>query len=278
MQRLWVMVPNTVSTDEAAILGISKPSAWHTVDFTSQVAYSLWAGSNYEFDSTSLRIGFSSFLTPKQVIDLHVQLPSTTSGGSKVVVTTATVLKEQAVPGYDASLYRSERIDCTSQDGKTKIPMSLVYRVGEGESVTQLKNRPVLLYGYGSYGSCMDPSFDFKRSVLLDRGVVYVVAHIRGGGEMGRGWYEDEGKYLTKQNTFRDFTDCAASLIESGLTSAKRLAIVGRSAGGLLIGAAVNMRPELFRAAVADVPFVDVLNTMCDPTIPLTVTEWEEWG
>jgi oligopeptidase B len=266
VQRLWLMLP-----------GVAE---WHAVDFTSQDTYSLRSGVNMEFDSETLRIGFSSFLTPKQVIDLCMTV-STGADGKQVVQTTSTIMKEQEVPGYDSSLYRSERIEGLSSDGKTKIPMSLVYRAEDGVKdggVSGLTNRPVLLYGYGSYGSCMDPSFDYKRSVLLDRGVVYVVAHIRGGGEMGRGWYEDEGKYLTKQNTFLDFTDCAAHLIDTGLTSADRLAIVGRSAGGLLIGAAVNMRPELFKCAIADVPFVDVLNTMCDPTIPLTVGEWEEWG
>jgi oligopeptidase B len=137
---------------------------------------------------------------------------------------------------------------------------------------------PLILYGYGSYGACIDPTFDFKRIALLDRGVVFVIAHIRGGGEMGRSWYEDQGKYLTKLNTFTDFADCSKDLVRRGITTHDRIAVIGRSAGGLLIGAVLNMFPSLFKLGVADVPFVDVITTMSDPTIPLTVTEWEEWG
>ena len=165
-------------------------------------------------------------------------------------------------------------MQATASDG-TKIPISMVFRKD-----TDPRNAccPLLLYGYGSYGACMDPTFDFKRSALLDRGIVYAIAHIRGGGEMGRYWYEDEGKYLTKMNTFTDFGDCAKFLISAGISSADKMATIGRSAGGLLMGAMTNMYPDLFKAIVADVPFVDLMNTMCDPTIPLTVTEWEEWG
>jgi len=153
------------------------------------------------------------------------------------------------------------------------VPLSLVYRKGmqrDGKS-------PCLLYGYGSYGATVDPRFSSTRVSLLDRGYVYAIANIRGGGALGRPWYED-GKFLHKRNTFTDFIVAAEYLFAQQYTSADRLAIHGGSAGGLLIGAVINMRPELFRAALAEVPFVDVINTMLDPTIPLTVIEWEEWG
>jgi oligopeptidase B len=166
--------------------------------------------------------------------------------------------------------------------------MSIVYRkdllstTSQSESnsnTLQLKeSAPCLLYGYGSYGACMDPGFDFKKLVLLKRGLVYCIAHIRGGGEMGMPWYEDEGKYLTKQNTFSDFSDCAKYLVKEKITNTDQLGICGRSAGGLLIGSVVNQSPELFKCAIASVPFVDVMTTMADPSIPLTVGEWEEWG
>ena len=135
-----------------------------------------------------------------------------------------------------------------------------------------------MLYGYGSYGACMEPDFAATRLPLLDRGMVYAIAHIRGGGEMGRGWYEDQGKYLTKMNTFNDFVDCAEHLVREGWTAPAMMATTGRSAGGLLMGACLNMRPDLFRVAIAGVPFVDLMTTMCDASIPLTVVEWEEWG
>lgn len=131
---------------------------------------------------------------------------------------------------------------------------------------------------YGSYGICIEPSFSTARLCFLDRGMVYAIAHIRGGGEMGRSWYEDHGKFLNKMNTFTDFVDCAQHLVDSGITAPDRMSTEGRSAGGLLMGAVLNMAPQLFKAAVAGVPFVDVMNTMCDPTLPLTVTEWLEWG
>ena len=193
-----------------------------------------------------------------------------------------TVLKQIEVPNYDPSQYVCHRIYATARDG-TKIPISLVHHkrintIGLGTS-GEKKSHPLILYGYGSYGASIDPGFDFKRIPLLDRGVVYAIAHIRGGGEMGRQlWYEDQGKYLKKMNTFTDFAACAQELAALGITDATRTAIIGRSAGGLLVGACVNMFPKLFRCAVADVPFVDVVNTMSDPTIPLTVGEWEEWG
>lgn len=252
--RLWIVPKGTAMNQ------------WRTAVFPED-DFTLYRGDNYEYDSTSLRLVYSSFLTPRQVIDYDLDSGKTM------------VRKEQEVPLYDKSLYECRRIEALSRDGSTKIPMSLVYsKKALDKKDRSLKQVPTLLYGYGSYGASIDPSFDFKRISLLDRGVLYVIAHIRGGGEMGRGWYEDEGKYFTKMNTFHDFADCAKSLCHQEITDPSKLAVVGRSAGGLLIGAVVNMFPTLFKAAVADVPFVDVMNTMSDPTIPLTVTEWLEWG
>ena len=186
------------------------------------------------------------------------------------------VLKQQEVPGYDPSLYGSERLHATAADG-TQIPISLIYRKDAWEA-RESQPVPMMLYGYGSYGVCVDPSFSSSRLPLLDRGMAYAIAHVRGGGEMGRSWYEEHGKYTTKRNTFTDFVECAKHLQAIGYTSPSQLAITGRSAGGLLVGAVLNMAPELFKVAIAGVPFVDLMVTMCDATIPLTVTEWEEWG
>ncbi|CAK9143073.1 unnamed protein product [Ilex paraguariensis] len=172
--------------------------------------------------------------------------------------------------GFDALDYVTERQWATASDG-TQIPISIVYR----KNLVKLDGSdPLLLYGYGSYEICIDPDFKASRLSLLDRGFVYAIAHIRGGGEMGRQWYEN-GKLLKKKNTFTDFIACTEYLMEKKYCSKDKLCIEGRSAGGLLIGAVLNMRPELFKAAVAGVPFVDVLTTMLDPTIPLTTAEWE---
>ena len=241
----------------------SSTGAWKRCPWPEAV-YSVWAGNNHEFATTSLRLGYSSLVTPKQVLEMDLE-----TGDVKI-------LKQQPVPGYQKENYDCCRIEATASDGKTKIPISMVYKKGN-DPRTGI-SRPTLLYGYGSYGACMDPTFDFKRSALLDRGIVYAIAHIRGGGEMGRPWYEDEGKYLTKRNTFTDFGDCAKHLIANKMTTTDQLATIGRSAGGLLMGGITNMYSDLFKAIIADVPFVDLMNTMCDPTIPLTVTEWEEWG
>lgn len=259
--------------------------AWQAMTFPEQT-YNVWLTDNFVYDTETVRIGYSSFITPRQVQDYNLYTGA------------ITVLKEQTVPGYDHTKYVCRRIEAKSRDGKTCIPISLVHHKNLLHATTPyvldeasgqlrrdlsrpdncLYHAPTLLYGYGSYGMPIDPTFDFKRLALLDRGVVYAIAHIRGGGEMGRSWYEKEGKYCSKMNTFHDFADCAKALLSQQITTPDRLAIVGRSAGGLLIGATVNMYPSLFKVAVADVPFVDVANTMSDPTIPLTVTEWEEWG
>lgn len=192
-------------------------------------------------------------------------------------------VKERPVPNFDRSLYECKRVFATAPD-KTQIPISIVHRRdlykddGDGESGKPPVPKPMMLYGYGSYGICIDPGFHKLILPYLDRGMIYCIAHIRGGGEMGRFWYEEQGKYLTKRNTFQDFISCAEYLVDNGYTKPSLLAAEGRSAGGLLIGNVVNWRPDLFQAVVAGVPFVDLMNTMCDPTIPLTTGEWEEWG
>ena len=186
---------------------------------------------------------------------------------------TRTVVKEQPVRGgYDRADYVTERLWAIAQDG-VRVPISLVRR----RDLQRNGGNPTLLYGYGAYEVSNDPMFDPARLSMLDRGFVYAIAHVRGGGEMGREWYED-GKFLNKTNTFTDFIACAEHLIEHGYTSPRKLAIRGRSAGGLLIGAVLNSRPDLFGCAVAQVPFVDVVTTMLDEAVPLTVTEYEEWG
>jgi oligopeptidase B len=186
---------------------------------------------------------------------------------------TKTLLKEQEVLGdFDRTDYATERLFVEARDG-AQVPVSLVYRKG----FEPTGRAPLLLYAYGSYGSSMDAYFSVSRLSLLDRGFVYAVAHVRGGEEMGRSWYED-GKLLNKKNTFHDFIDCGRALVEKGYADADRLYAMGGSAGGLLVGAVVNMAPELFDGAVAQVPFVDVVTTMLDTSIPLTTGEFDEWG
>ncbi len=232
----------------------------HYVTFPEPV-YTFRATGNEEFNSDTIRYSYTSLVTPNSVIDYNM-------------TTKRAELKKQdeVLGGYDPSRYTTQRIYATAPDG-TKVPISLVYKNG---LVRDGKN-PALLYGYGSYGANMDPRFSSSRLSLLDRGFVYAIAHIRGGGDMGRPWYED-GKFLHKKNTFTDFIACAEHLIAEGFTTPKLLAIRGGSAGGLLMGAVTNMRPDLFNTVLAHVPFVDVINTMLDPTIPLTVIEYEEWG
>jgi oligopeptidase B len=220
-----------------------------------------WGGSNPEFTSRSLRYEYSSLVTPRSVYDLDLDTGD------------AVLRKRQPVLGdYDPTRYVTERQWATSPDG-TRVPMSIVVR----RDVARDGTAPCLLYGYGSYEYSIDPVFSSLRLSLLDRGFVFVIAHVRGGGELGRHWYED-GKLLAKPNTFTDFVACARQLIEDRWTTPDRLVARGGSAGGLLIGAAANLAPELFRAMVAEVPFVDCLSTMLDDTLPLTVIEWEEWG
>lgn len=232
----------------------------HRVDFPEPV-YTFWPEENPEFQSSLLRFSYTSLVTPRTVYDYH--LDDRTWELKKY---------DRVGGGHDPSRYRTERIWASASDG-VSIPISLVYT----RDLSAEQPHPLYLYGYGAYGISVEPRFSIYRLSLLDRGFIYARAHVRGGGEMGRRWYLD-GKLLSKMNTFTDFIACADDLIERGYTSADRLVISGASAGGLLIGAVLNMRPGLFAAAVADVPFVDALNTMLDPTIPLTVTEYEEWG
>lgn len=231
----------------------------HTVAF-DEPTYSCWIEANPEYDTDTLRFAYASLTTPLATYDYSM------SDGERVL------RKQKVVNGYDAGRYESARLFAAAPDG-TPIPISLVYLKGFPCDGT----RPLLLEGYGAYGSSFDPWFSSNRLSLLDRGFAYAIAHVRGGGEMGRSWYED-GKLLNKRNTFTDFIACAEYLIDQGYTSRRNLAIEGGSAGGLLIGAVLNMRPDLFGAALADVPFVDALNTMLDPSIPLTVLEYDEWG
>ncbi|KAI3687246.1 hypothetical protein L1987_80940 [Smallanthus sonchifolius] len=231
-----------------------------TVDFIDPV-YSVESVES-EFSSSILRFCYSSLRTPSSTYDYDMNT------GVSVLKKIQTVLG-----GFDSSNYVTKREWAIAQDG-THVPISIVYR----KDLVKLDGSdPLLLYGYGSYELCVDPYFKASRLSLLDRGFTYAIAHIRGGGEMGRKWYEN-GKYLHKKNTFTDFIDCAEYLIKKKYCTKEKLCIDGRSAGGLLIGAVVNMRLDLFKVAVAGVPFVDVLTTMLDPTIPLTTAEWEEWG
>ncbi|CAM9993833.1 unnamed protein product [Ascophyllum nodosum] len=228
-------------------------------------AYTSYATNNMVFESDMLRFGYQSMVSPSSVLEYDMNTRE------------RTLLKEKEVPNYDRSQYECKRSMVKARDG-VEVPVSMVYRKDIYPAGVAGHSAPCMLYGYGSYGASMEPSFDFTRLSYLDRGMVYVVAHIRGGGEMGRPWYEDSGKFLTKRNTFQDFVDCAEHLVNERVTCPERLAVCGRSAGGLLIGNVVNMRPDLFAAAVADVPFVDLMNTMADSSIPLTIAEWEEWG
>jgi oligopeptidase B len=232
----------------------------HYVDFGEET-YSAGFSTNREFDSKLLRYSYSSMTTPVSTFDYDME-----SHDRKL-------LKEQEVlGGFNKENYESKRLFAPGRDG-VKVPMSIVYRKG----IKLDGNNPLLLYGYGSYGISMSASFNSDRLSLLDRGFVYAIAHIRGGQEMGRQWYED-GKLLKKINTFTDFIDAGEYLVSQGYTTPELLCAQGGSAGGLLMGAVVNMRPDLFRAVVAQVPFVDVVTTMLDSSIPLTTSEYDEWG
>jgi oligopeptidase B len=232
----------------------------HYVDFPEPV-YTFWQTRNPDFDTNLLRFNYTSLVTPRSVFDYNMDTK-----------TRQLKKQEEVLGGYDPSLYQSERIFAKAEDG-TMIPISLVYKKG----MVKDGNNPLLLYGYGSYGASSEPTFSSIHLSLSDRGFIYAIAHVRGGGEMGRFWY-DQGKLLHKKNTFTDFIACAEHLIAGKYTSRDKLVISGGSAGGLLMGAVTNMRPDLFKVVVAQVPFVDVLNTMLDPSLPLTVIEYEEWG
>jgi oligopeptidase B len=223
--------------------------------------YAVGASSNLEFETTVLRVAYQSMVTPAQIIDIDLET------GERTLVKETPVLG-----GYNPSDYTSRRDWAVAADG-TRIPISIVHRADLDVS----SPKPMLLYGYGSYEASMDPTFSSARLSLLDRGAIFAIAHVRGGGEMGRLWHRS-GKMASKVNTFTDFIACADHLIYAGYTEPSMLAARGGSAGGLLMGAVINLRPELFKAVIAQVPFVDVINTMLDETLPLTVIEWEEWG
>ena len=232
----------------------------HYMEF-DEPAYVVYTSTNPEFKTSTLRFGYSSLTTPNSIIDYDMN-------------TQEKEVKKQneVVGGHNPSDYVTERFFADARDG-VKVPISLVYKKGtEVNSAT-----PMVLYSYGSYGSSTDPWFSSNRLSLLDRGFIWAIAHIRGGQEMGRQWYED-GKMFNKKNTFNDFVDCARHLIDEGYTSADHLYAMGGSAGGLLMGAVINQAPELFNGVIAAVPFVDVVSTMLDETIPLTTNEFDEWG
>jgi oligopeptidase B len=232
----------------------------HSIAFPEPV-YSAYPHVNAEFETTRFRFGYESFVTPRSVFEYDF-------------VTRERVLLKQTevLGGYDASRYASERIHATAPDG-TRIPVSLLFK----KDAPRDGSAPLLLTGYGAYGMALPIMFASNRFSLVDRGMVVAVAHVRGGGELGKIWHE-QGRMMLKRNTFADFIAAAEFLIAEGWTRPGRLAISGGSAGGLLIGAVVNLRPDLFRAAVAQVPFVDVMNTMLDAALPLTVGEYLEWG
>ncbi len=232
----------------------------HLITFDEPV-YTVSFTGNAEYNTHTLRFNYQSMITPSSIYDYDLKT------GKRELRK-----RRQVLGGYDANQYQMERIWATARDG-VKVPISLLYKKG----LQKDGSNPLYLYGYGAYGVSMDPYFSSNVFSLVDRGFVYAIAHVRGGGDLGRQWYED-GKLLKKKNTFTDFIACAEYLIKEGYTSPQNLAIAGGSAGGLLIGAVTNMRPELFKAVIADVPFVDVLNTMLDPTLPLTVIEYDEWG
>ena len=237
-----------------------RTGATHRIGFP-EAAYTAGPERNPEFDTHTFRYGYQSLVTPPSVFDYDMDTRE------------ATLLKEQPVlGGYDRRRYETERVLATAPDG-VAVPLSIVYRRG----LRKDGSAPIFLYGYGSYGFPLPVTFSSNRVSLLDRGVVFALAHVRGGGELGKAWHDD-GRLMKKRNTFTDFIAAAEFLLEGRYGSRDRLVIEGGSAGGLLMGAATNLRPDLFRAVVSKVPFVDVVNTMLDETLPLTVGEFEEWG
>ena len=236
-----------------------KTHASHRIA-TSEPTYSMSTSVNAEYDTSKLRYVYNSLVTPPSTFDYDMSTKA------------STLLKQQEVPNYDHSKYESQRIWAIARDG-TKVPVSLVYKKG-----TKMDgSAPMLLYAYGSYGVSFDANFSSSRLALLDRGFIWALASIRGGGELGEEW-RDAGRMGYKMNTFTDFTDVADYLEKNKYTSADRLAVQGGSAGGLLMGAVANMRPDLFKAMIAQVPFVDMMNTMMDASLPLTTAEYTEWG
>ena len=258
-KNFFVAVEKTGGLPQLRVFDI-KTKKPHNIVFPES-AFEASPGQNAEFDTKLYRFNYSSLVTPSSVFDYDVASRE------------RTLKKQQPVlGGYNTSDYQSERMLVTATDG-TKVPVSLVYK----KSLKKSGPQPTLLYAYGSYGLSMPLAFRSARLALLDRGMIFAIAHIRGGGEMGKQWHDD-GKMMKKKNTFSDFIDVAAYLIDKKYTDPKQLVIQGGSAGGLLMGAVTNMRPDLFKAVVSQVPFVDVMNTMLDATLPLTVGEYLEWG
>ena len=237
-----------------------KKGSWRELTFPEPV-YFASPGGTPEYDTTQYRFSYQSLVTPPSIFDEDLATAARTL-----------VKRIPVLGGYDPERYQAERIWVTARDG-VKVPVSLVSRKGQPRD----GSAPLWLTGYGSYGYGTPAWFDSRRISLLDRGVAFAIAHVRGGDELGEAWHDD-GMLMKKQNTFHDFVDCAAALVKQGYTSSDRLLIEGGSAGGLLMGAVVNERPDLFRAVHAAVPFVDVMNTMMDATLPLTVGEYLEWG
>jgi oligopeptidase B len=247
--RLWNFLGDGPESEKISEIAFPEP------------AYSAHPHINRNFDTTLFRYGYQSLVSPSSVYEYDI------------ATRTSKLLKEVEIPGgFDRTLYSSERVHATAPDG-VKVPVSIVYRKDKREP----GRNPLYVYGYGSYGYSLPLGFSSNRLSLLDRGMVLAYAHIRGGGDLGEPWH-DAGKMLLKRNTFTDFIACVEHLTAAGYVDPKRVAIEGGSAGGLLMGAVANMRPELFRAVVSHVPFVDVINTMLDASLPLTVPEYEEWG
>ena len=253
-------LPHLRIVDLTALAGTNALAASHRIEF-DEPTYNASLGENPEFDVSRVRFQYESFITPRAIFDYDMRTRE------------RTLRKQQPVlGGYDPSQYVSERLHATASDG-TRVPLSVVYR----RDTPRDGSAPLLLYGYGSYGFSMPVNFSSNRLSLLNRGVIYAVAHIRGGGELGKPWH-DAGRMKQKRNTFTDFISAAEHLVAQRYTRAERLVIEGGSAGGLLMGAVTNIRPDLFRMVISHVPFVDVLNTMLDASLPLTVGEYEEWG
>ena len=259
-QQFMVRYERTQGLPKIIVISFDQNSQEYAIEFNEE-AYELGIDGGFEFDSTILRFSYTSMTTPSQVFDFDMQQR------------TRELRKQQEVPcGHNPQHYVTKRIFANADDG-TSIPISILYH----RDTTIDGKAPLLLYGYGSYGSSMPASFSTTRLSLVNRGYVYAIAHIRGGMELGYSWYTN-GKLQHKKNTFTDFIAAGHHLVKTQHTSKGNITVHGGSAGGMLIGAVINMQPELFHCAIADVPFVDVLNTMCDDTLPLTPPEWPEWG
>ena len=254
----YVIEGRRAGLDQIEIRYYNDPARIEPVDFPEE-AFVAGLGDNPEYDQSVLRIGYNSMVTPGTVFDYDVAARSLDT------------LKVQEIPsGYDATLYTTERLMITARDG-VEVPVSILYRKDRA------KPGPLHLYGYGAYGMAIPPGFSTTRLSLVDRGFAFAIAHIRGGDDLGRNWYLT-GKREHRMNAFHDFIDCAKGLIDQGYTEQGRISISGGSAGGKLMGAVINMEPDLFGAVVAHVPFVDVLATMLDSSLPLTPGEFPEWG